>query len=175
MPAAAKVHCAHTELVDIDALIPNPRNPNTHPPKQIELLSKIIKHQGWRAPIVVSERSGFITKGHARLAAAKLGGWTQVPVDRQPYATEADEWADMVADNKIAELAETDDAILKLLAADLPGDFDFDLLGIPDFDITALGGGDHQDPRGEWNGMPEYEHDDLAPKRSAHRQLCGSE
>ena len=47
------VHCAHDEIVDVEALVPNPRNPNRHSDEQIRLLAKIIKHQGWRAPITV--------------------------------------------------------------------------------------------------------------------------
>lgn len=130
-----EVQCAHTEIIDIDLLVPNPKNPNKHPKKQIELLAKIMKHQGWRSPIVVSNRSGFIIKGHGRLEAAKLNGWTQAPVDRQDYANEADEYADMVADNKIAELAETDLSMVLDDVLDLGPDFDFDFLGIPGFKL----------------------------------------
>jgi hypothetical protein len=129
------VNCSHTELVDVDLLTPNPRNPNQHPKKQIELLAKIMKHQGWRSPIVVSNRSGFIVKGHGRLQAARLNGWTQAPVDRQDYANEADEYADMVADNKIAELSDTDLSMVLSDVVNLGPDFDLDLLGIPDFKL----------------------------------------
>lgn len=132
-----QINCAHTEVVDIDLLVENPRNPNRHPEKQVELLAKIMKHQGWRSPIVVSNRSGFIVKGHGRLAAAKLNGWTQAPVDHQDYVNEADEWADMVADNKIAELSSSD---MNMIVEDskLFQDLDLELLGMPDFDITTL-------------------------------------
>ena len=128
-----EIKCAHTEVVDVDLLTPNPRNPNVHPDSQIKLLAKIMKHQGWRSPIVVSNRSGFIVKGHGRLQAAKLNGWSQAPVDRQDYANEADEYADMVADNKIAELSETDLGLVNAVLPDLGPDFDIDLLGIPNF------------------------------------------
>ena len=58
------VYCAHDKLVDVTTLVPNPKNPNTHPDNQIQLLGRIIRQQGWRAPITVSNRSGFIVKGH---------------------------------------------------------------------------------------------------------------
>lgn len=61
-------------MVDIEKLVGNPRNPNKHPQNQIELLAKIIKAQGWRNPTVVSKRSGFVVKGHGRLAAAQYLG-----------------------------------------------------------------------------------------------------
>jgi len=113
------VHCAHDEIADVDLLVPNPRNPNRHSDEQIRLLSKIIKHQGWRAPITTSTRSGFIVRGHGRLAAAKLLGVDLVPVDRQDYATEAEEWADLIADNRLSELSEMDNPTLKELLQQL--------------------------------------------------------
>jgi len=131
-----QVECAHDSLVDTASLIPNPRNPNRHPKKQIELLAKIIKHTGWRNPIVVSNRSGFIVKGHARLEAAKLLNEDKVPVDFQDYPNEASEYADLIADNRLAELAEPDLPSLKDLLESLDnGSMDMDLTG---FDEKAL-------------------------------------
>ena len=109
------VHCAHTRIALTSSLKPHPRNPNTHPAKQIEIFGKVVRTLGWRAPIVVSRRSGFVIKGHGRLDAAKLLEMPMVPVDFQEYESEATEWADMLADNRIAELAETDDEELKKL------------------------------------------------------------
>jgi ParB-like chromosome segregation protein Spo0J len=67
-----ETHCAFDKSVDVVDLIPHPRNPNKHDDKQIALLAKIIRSQGWRNPIVVSERSGFIISGHGRLEAATI-------------------------------------------------------------------------------------------------------
>lgn len=131
-----EIHCTHTETRDPESLIEHPRNINQHPKEQIELLAKIIKHQGWRNSIVVSERSGFVVKGHGRLAAALLLGCEQVPVDVQPYKDEASEVADMLADNRIAELSETPmDDIKNLLVDDVFEGFDLDLTG---FDSSIL-------------------------------------
>lgn len=130
------VHCAHDALVPIAELKPNPRNPNRHPQRQIDLLAKIIREQGWRAPITVSERSGFVVRGHGRLLAALALGCETVPVDRQNYASDADELADMVADNRIAELAEIDDELLSELIGDLTSaDIDMELTG---FDVEGM-------------------------------------
>ena len=124
-----QVHCAYTEVIDPALLTPNPRNPNHHPKKQIELLAKIIQSQGWRAPVTVSNRSGFVVRGHGRLQAALLLG-CKVPIDRQDYASEAEEWADLIADNRIAELAEMDTGEVARLLNELDGlDFDMDLTG----------------------------------------------
>ena len=132
------VHCAHDAIVETEKLVPNPKNPNRHPESQIELLAKIIKAQGWRAPVCVSNRSGFVIKGHGRLDAAKLLKAEKVPVDYQDYASEAEEWADMLADNRIAELAETDDESLAALIKEMDGKIDLDLTGFDASDIEQL-------------------------------------
>ena len=154
------VWCRFDEAKDITTLIPNPRNPNTHGDKQIALLSKIIRNQGWRQPITVSNRSGFIVKGHGRLAAAKMLQVEQVPVEFQDYATEADEYADLIADNRIAELAEPDQAMLAELTGELmAGGFDMDLTG---FDEEALGSFDFDEV-----APPELKDGDREPFRQA--------
>lgn len=131
-----KVQCAHAKMVEVEKLKPHPRNPNTHPETQVKLLANIIAKTGWRSPIVVSKLSGYITKGHGRLAAAKLLGLKKVPIDEQEYADEAAEMADMVADNRIAELAEFDRAVLKDILSDLDtGSFDMLLTG---FDVSSI-------------------------------------
>ncbi len=129
------VYCAYDEIVDVDALVPNPRNPNRHSDGQIRLLAKIIRHQGWRAPITVSNLSGFIVRGHGRLAAAKLLGVDLAPVDRQDYTTEAEEWADLVADNRLSELSEMDPPGLKELLQELDAGM-LEVLGA-DMEITG--------------------------------------
>ena len=131
------VHCAHLRLADVTSLIPNPRNPNKHSDKQVALLAKVIRHQGWRAPITISKRSGFIVTGPGRLAAALLLQVEQVPIDEQDFATESDEWAHLVADNRLAELADADRSMIADLLKDLDaeGGVDMDLTG---FDMDAL-------------------------------------
>lgn len=125
-----KVDCAYDELVSVDKLTPHKDNPNKHPKRQIDLLAKIIKYQGFRHSIVVSNRSGFIVSGHGRLDAAKILSMDKVPVDYQDFKDEAQEYAHLVADNKIAELADHDDKLMidKILA-DFP-DIDTELLGL---------------------------------------------
>jgi DNA modification methylase len=135
-----EVHCAHDAMVDTSALVPNSRNPNQHPQNQLILLSKIIAVQGWRAPITVSNRSGFIVRGHGRLQAAQILELEQCPVDYQDYDTEADEWADMLADNRLAELAETNFSTLAdvLLELDSIPNFDLDLTGFDAAEVKQM-------------------------------------
>ena len=113
------VRCAYREQRDIVSLVPHPRNFNKHPDRQIALLSRIVRETGWRAPIVISARSGFVVAGHGRLEAAKLLQVETVPVDVQEFETEAAEIAHLAADNTIAELAEPDAAGFAAIVADL--------------------------------------------------------
>lgn len=128
-------HCSFDRAVDLVDLVEHPSNPNKHSDKQIALLAKIIRNQGWRNPIVVSNRSGFIISGHGRLAAAKLLNVENVPVDYQDFASEADEHAHLIADNRIAELAEIDGNELAGLLRQLDGQIDMELTG---FDQVSL-------------------------------------
>lgn len=104
---------------------PNPNNPNTHPREQVRLLSEIIEKTGWRAPITISSRSGFIVKGHGRLEAAKLAGFKMVPVEYQNFKNEDEEHAALIADNRIAELSSIDNKAL----AEMLNEFNFEEFG----------------------------------------------
>ena len=127
------------KLEDITKVIENPKNPNKHSDAQINMLAKIIEFQGWRIPIVVSNRSGFIVRGHGRLMSAQKLGLNQVPVSYQDYESEAQEWADLVADNRIAELAEMDRSELKDIIEQLDtGEIDLDLTGFDQDSIEEL-------------------------------------
>lgn len=133
------VFCAHDAIVDVTKLVPNPKNPNQHPDNQIQLLGRIIRQAGWRQPITVSKRSGFIVKGHGRLAAALLEGMKEAPVDYQNYTTEAEEYADLVADNRIAELAETDNKLLADIFAEIDtGEIPMEMTGYTEDEVEGL-------------------------------------
>ena len=47
----------------------------------------------------------MIVKGHGRMEAAQLAGMSEAPVEYQDYDSEAEEWADLIADNRLAELS----------------------------------------------------------------------
>ena len=139
MIGSIPVFCAYDEIIPTAKALPNPQNPNKHPDKQINLLAEIIKQQGWRAPITISTRSGYIVRGHGRLMAARLLGAEAVPVDYQNYESEAAEKADMIADNRIAEFSDLDDDILAELLKEINGtDFDIELSGFDFEEISKL-------------------------------------
>lgn len=178
------VFCAHDAIVPIKDLQPNQKNPNQHPPEQIKLLASIIRATGWRAPITVSKRSGLVTKGHGRLMAAQLDDLTDAPVDYQDYASEAEELADLTADNRIAELATTDNKMLAEVFADIDtGEIPFMLSGYTEDDygniVTALSEALHtkepsSDPDAEIPApaAPVTQYGDLWIL-GRHRVLCG--
>src|SRR5882724_11166844 len=133
------IHCAYDQLVRFADLKPHPKNPNTHSAAQVAAIAAVIEGNGWRAPITVSNRSGFITRGHGRLEAALLLGCELVPVDFQDYASEQAELADMLADNHLAELAEIDEdrlvGVLKELQA---AGHDVGLAGFTEDEVARL-------------------------------------
>lgn len=132
-----QIHCQYSELVDSKSLKPHPKNRNKHPDDQIQRLAKILEYQGWRYPIKVSKRSGYITSGHGRLLAAHKLGLKEVPVSFQDYDSDEQEYADVQADNAIASWSELDLSAINLDIADLGPDFDIDLLGLKDFTIDV--------------------------------------
>lgn len=123
------------KIVPISELKPNPQNRNKHPQEQIDRLAEIIKYQGFRSPIVVSNQSGFIVMGHGRLEAAKLAGLKEVPVIYQDFDSAEQEYAAQVSDNAVALWAELDLSSINNDLAELGPDFDIDLLGIKNFTL----------------------------------------
>lgn len=136
-PAAdPKIYCAYTKLVPTKKIKPNPRNPNHHPQRQLDLLEKIIRGQGWRSPITISKRSGFIVRGHGRYMAALQAGIKLCPVDFQNYKSEREEMADLLADNRISEFSEVNLDEIRVILKDLnQADFDLALTGYDDIKI----------------------------------------
>lgn len=124
-------------LVDINLLKENPENTNKHPDEQIERLAKIIKESGFRTPLTVSNRSGYVLCGHGRIDAARKLGMTQLPVIYQDFKDEIEEYAHLNADNEIARWATTDLSMVNQKILDL-GPFDIDLLGIKDFVVEPM-------------------------------------
>lgn len=168
------VHCLYDKLVSTSELAPHPKNRNKHPDEQIERLAKVLKYQGWRYPVKVSKLSGFITSGHGRLLAARLNGWKEVPVNFQDYEDEAQEYADVQADNAIASWAELDLAGINSDIGDLGPDFDIDLLGIEDFTLEIA---EKLEPQCDEDDIPEQveaktKRGDIY-KLGRHRLMCG--
>lgn len=134
-----EVFCKYDDILSIDEVRPNSDNPNIHPDEQIEKLAQVIKINGWRETIKISEQTNMIVKGHGRYFAAIRAGLTKVPVEYQKYSSYAVEVSDMIADNTIGELSIVDQEEAKKLIDSLDGnsknDIDFDLI----FDLDNRG------------------------------------
>lgn len=134
---AIPVHCAHDRLVDPGELRPNPKNPNKHSERQIKALAAVIKANGWRRAAVVSKRSGLLVVGHGAVEAAKLLG-SKVPVNDQEFASEADEHAHLIADNRLHELSEIDRDSLATLIRELDAAVQPEAMGFDRSEVNEL-------------------------------------
>jgi len=125
------IRCMHDALVDPTSNVPNPKNEwHKHPKEQLDLYGMIVMETGFRRAIVISKRSGMIVKGHGLNLTAIARGWPVVPVEYQDYDNEEQELADMLADNKLAQLAGTDESKLRALLSGLDGKIDLQIAGL---------------------------------------------
>ena len=120
------------KMVPVDGIIENPKNNNRHSIEQIERLAKIIEHNGFRDPLIISKRSGFLIAGHGRLEAAKKLGMDEVPCTYQDFESEAEEYQFLTAHNQIARWAELDFQSVYEGLKEFP-EIELDLLGIENF------------------------------------------
>src|SRR5262249_14611956 len=118
----------HVSMRAIKTIKPYPGNPRRNA-QAVAAVAASIKAFGFRQPIVV-DKHGVIVVGSTRyLAALKLGLKT-VPVHVATGLTPAQLKAYRIADNKTAELAEWDYALLVQELAELQKmDFDLDVVG----------------------------------------------
>jgi len=136
-----KTHCVYDQLVPLAQLNRqrHPKNPNTHSAAQVAAIAAVLEGNGWRQAIVVSNRSGLITRGHGRLDAALLLGYDTAPVDFQDYQSEEAEIADMVADNRLSELSEMDqEQLVRVLKELQAAGHDIELTGFTEQDVAKL-------------------------------------
>ncbi|OUS03999.1 DNA methylase [Rhodobacterales bacterium 52_120_T64] len=155
-------------------------NAKMHGTDQIAKIAASMAKFGWTVPCMVAD-DGELIAGHGRVLAATLLGLTEVPVIRLGHLDEAERRAYRIADNKLTEMGEWDDALLREeIAGLLAEDFDLSLLGIADEDLDAL----LRDPD-ELDGATEGEDDipetPVAPvsvsgdiwQMGSHRLICG--
>lgn len=136
------------EMVEADSIVENPKNRNQHPKEQIERLEKLIRFQGFRNPLVISKRTGFLVAGHGRLEAAKNLGIKEVPVTRQDFENEAQEYAYVISDNEIARWSELDKTSVLSDIEEI--DLDIELLGVKDnFEVKKINPEDLSDKNKE--------------------------
>src|SRR5712672_779632 len=120
-------------------LKPRTANPRTHSKQQITQIANAIRRFGFTNPALVDDANGIIA-GHGRVEAARIVGLDQVPTVRLSDMSEAEIRAYVIADNRLAENAGWDRALLGLelqYLTELEIDFDVTVTGfdLPEIDI----------------------------------------
>ncbi|MFC3119413.1 ParB/Srx family N-terminal domain-containing protein [Jhaorihella thermophila] len=93
---------------------------------------------GWTVPCLVGE-DGELIAGHGRVLAATQLGLTEAPVIVLGHLTEAQRRAYRLADNKLTELGDWNEAVLSAELNDLLAeDFDLSLVGFSDGELDKL-------------------------------------
>ncbi len=136
-PMESLVRATEIKFIDIASVVYNPRNANIHTKKQIDELARLIGYQGFRNPVVISNRSGFLLAGHGRIEAIKQLGWTKVPAIFQDFDNEAQEYSYLVSDNEIARWAMLDYDSIHTILQELP-EVDTSYLGIENFKLDLM-------------------------------------
>ena len=125
----------HIERWPTEKLVPYARNARTHSEEQVAQIAASIVEFGFTNPILAGS-DGVIVAGHGRLAAAQKLGLESVPVVVLDHLTPTQRRALIIADNRIAENAGWDDAMLRIELQSLQEDgFNLDITG---FDADAL-------------------------------------
>ena len=157
------------ETWPIERLHTYANNAKIHGSDQVAKIAASMAKFGWTVPCMVAD-DGELIAGHGRVLAATLLGLTEVPVIRLGHLDDAERRAYRIADNKLTEMGEWDDALLREeIAGLLAEDFDLSLLGIADEDMDAL----LRDPD-ELDGDTEGEDDipDTPVVSTTHRGQC---
>jgi DNA modification methylase len=117
---------------------PHERNPRAHSPQKIDKLARNIRRFGFINPII-HDKDGVIIAGQARWHTARQLKLPQVPVIRVEHLSEDEVRAYRIADNRLAELAQWDENLLRIEIDHLiEVDFEVDLTGFDTPEIDAL-------------------------------------
>ena len=161
-------------------LLPYARNARTHSDDQVAQIAASIAEFGFTSPILAG-CDGVIVAGHGRLAAAQKLGLEIVPVVVLDHLTPTQRRALVIADNRIAENAGWDEAMLRIELESLQIEgFDVDLTGFDADALAELLAGDETDAEGETDddAVPEVSETPVSRRGDVwllggHRLLCG--
>lgn len=180
-------HNAAIAQTPVTALKPYAKNARRHSDKQIEMIARSIREFGFVNPVLI-DADDSIVAGHGRFEAALRLGLETVPTVLLNHLSPAQLKAYRIADNRIAELSDWDDDILRLEIGDLmeleiAGDLDFDVsitgFETPQIDVL-LDGGASANTGTPLEAVELPEEDTRAISRAGdlwklgeHRLLCG--
>ena len=125
------------ELWPIERLKPYARNARTHSDAQVQQIAASIQKFGFVNPILVDSADGIIA-GHGRYQAALKLKLTHVPVIVLDHLSDAERRAYIIADNKLAENAGWDSALLAIELQELSAALDIELTGFDTGEFEAM-------------------------------------
>jgi DNA modification methylase len=172
------------ELVPINRLKLDPRNPRLHSPRQIAQIAGSIRAFGFNVPILI-DRDGNVLAGHGRVEAALKRGLPEIPVIRLEHLTPAQARAFAIADNRLSEISTWDDRLLGEIMRDLAAvklDFDLEVTGfsmgeidlrIEGLSVSTGNGPDPADQLPEIADQPPVSRSGDLWQLGRHRILCG--
>ncbi len=124
------------EYIEVDELIPYEKNQRIHSTDQISKIANSIREFGFLNPIIVDENNVVVT-GHGRIEGAKLLKMLSVPCIRAENLSQAQIKAYRIADNRLQDLSEFDEELLKQELELLQDEFNFDI-ELMGFDLDFL-------------------------------------
>ena len=120
------------EYVDIDSLVEWEHNPRINT-EAISKVARSIERFGFASPVIAREEDRMVIAGHTRIAAARSLGLSTIPVRFMKLSrTEAELLA--IADNKLGEISDWNEDMLKDILATLPEN-DLDDIGFSSEEI----------------------------------------
>lgn len=138
-PASTKIRLKSLptfEIVPLEKIKPFPGNPRTN--HAVDVIAMLMERYGFTSPILVQKKTYRIIAGHGRREAALKAGLKEVPV----AVLDMDDKRVLgytIADNKSAELAETDFALLEQHLVTLQArNFDLKFTAIPESRINDI-------------------------------------
>lgn len=163
-----------TATARVDSLVPHPQNYRRHGPGQLAHIEASLRANGVYRPVVVADDGATILAGHGVVEACRRVGVEEVSVARLPFGPDDPRALRVLAgDNEVSKGAEVDDRLLAEILRSLSVDED-GLLGTGYDDeaferlvhVSRTESETRADIAAEWEGMPEYEHEDKRAFRS---------
>jgi hypothetical protein len=151
------------DVVEADQLLANPSNWRVHPKAQQDALTGVLDDVGWVQEIIVNKTTGHVVDGHMRVEVAITRG-ESVPV-KYVELSEDEEKLILATIDPISAMAATDAAQLEALLADVNSD-SAAVQAMLEQLAAKSGLIEPDNPYDEWQGMPEFENENVTAYHS---------
>lgn len=155
-----------------DQLLANPSNWRIHPGSQQAALAGALSEVGLVQNVIVNKTTGHVVDGHLRITLALRQGQPLIPVTWVELSEDEERYI-LATIDPLSAMATADAAALDALLSSVnSGDAAVQaMLG----KLAADEGLYKLDPMAEWQGMPEFEQEDLTAYRSIHVHFKNTE